>query len=484
MGVKSVRPELRIFILLFIISCISAAPLLSQEPDRNLEISTDTRVVGSTESNLPLWLEANRGGTVQPDQSFQSSLGLSLTYRQGLSDYFGVFAAVSGQGTLSEDSQLLPRFGYAGVRSGPFLLHGGWHPMRLGVLPAPALSTGSMAVSGNARPIPRITLRTDGFLPLDFISPLLDTKFGISHGWMDEDRYVSNPLYHEKWLYLRAGEPERFSFHLGLVHMAMWAGDSPADKTIDPTFRNFVRIFLAQSGGDEASRSDQINRAGDHFGIWDLGLYLAFSNVDFNAYHHHFFEDRRGGYWLRNGSDGLTGLSFELTGVEWVWPDTFLYERVNTTYQTGPYHDLKHLGEDVTLGGRDSYYMNGAYPSGWTYHGRIVGTPLFLTAGEGEDLRIGSNRVEVNHFGTGGSVNENISYRYMFSMIGHRPAYSFTSLFDGSHWRYHHYLEVVTDGLFGIAPLSATFGTGLSNGEADNLDPSLGFVLQVRWRLY
>jgi hypothetical protein len=470
-------------LVLLIAACTTAA---FGEERHELDIATDTTIIGANALSLPLWIESKRGGSVQADQTLQGSQGLEIDYHYRLNPLFGGFLSASGQGTASEDSRFALRHAYAGLRGGPFLLHAGWHPMLLGELPAPQLSTGSMAVSGNALPIPRVTLRTDDFIPLDFISPLLDTKFGISHGWFNDERYSADPFYHEKWFYLRAQEERTFSFHLGLVHMAMWAGENPQDNLIEPTFRNFVRIFMAQAGGSGASTRDQVNKAGQHFGIWDVGLTVSFDLLDFSAYHHHFFEDRRGGYWFRNGMDGLTGVSVELTDTEWPWPDTLLYERLETSYQTGPFHDLGGFGApDIVLGGRDSYYMNGHYPSGWTHYGRIVGTPIFLTSGEGEDLRIGSNRVDAHHLGFSGSVADLFGYRYLFTTIAHRtPSYSPVTLFDETHWRYEHYLELSADPILEVERLSGSVGFGFSYGEPDEFDPSVGGLLKLRWELY
>jgi fimbrial isopeptide formation D2 family protein len=63
----------------------------------------------------------------------------------------------------------------------------------------------------------------------------------------------------------------------------------------------------------------------------------------------------------------------------------------------------------IVEGGRDNYFNNSEYRSGWTYHGTTIGLPLLLPWAPSEDgvtYGIVNNRVRGHHFGIKGVVGK------------------------------------------------------------------------------
>lgn len=461
------------FLLFLSVGAIDLAFAIEIETD----FRTTTDAIGASESIVPLWLASNRLG-VYEDTEFQGSAGLTGNASVNMGSGFRLQSSLSVRYRASENSEpILPAAWVGGSYRG-FLLRGGVVPLTMGKLPNPVLSSGSMAVSRNARPVPRITFGLDGFQPVPLLGSFLETDFGISHGWLTDDRYAEGTLLHEKWLYLRVKRESFFGVHAGIVHEAMWGGDTTSAAPVN--FDNYARVFFGRSGGEDSSLSDQINALGNTLGIWDFGIDLEFSGAKLHGYYQHFFEGM-GSFWrFRNAHDGLWGATLQLKEPHRYLPSSFLYERMITKFQSGAYHDLA----GVQLGGRDSYYSNGTYRSGWTHYGRIIGTPFFRTAGEGEDLRIASNRVDVHHYGVGGIIADRTQYRFLFSRVSHRQAYAPVSLVDpdSNKVQWHLLLELKQSQLFGLEQLNGTVGFGLDAGRL--YDTTVGMLLSASWKLW
>ena len=106
-----------------------------------------------------------------------------------------------------------------------------------------------------------------------------------------------------------------------------------------------------------------------------------------------------------NVPDGLWGIT--IRNPKFLFVKGILYEYLNTTDQSGPYHDK----DGIIYGGADSYFQNYVYHSGWTYNNRIIGTPFislptFNSIGVMTSL---NNRVQVHHIGIEGDI---ASYEY------------------------------------------------------------------------
>lgn len=293
-----------------------------------------------------------------------------------------------------------------------------------------ALSSGDLVQSPNARPIPEINLSVPKFTTVPFSKGRLHFRGNIAHGRSFDSRYlksfvnekttyVENVFWHHKSLHIRIIDPEN-KFPLfavaGIRHYAQWGGTS-TNKELGKqpqSLKDFIRIFFAKSGGEDASLSDQINVLGHHYGSYDVQL--GYLNALFNIfiYKQHFFEDTSG-MELYNFPDGLYGVQVDFQNFSLI--NKLVAECLVTRHQSGPVHYIlfDHTKYPGYGGGSDNYYNNGEYTTGSSYFNRGIGSPL-LTSPEYNDngaLGFQSNRVRAFHIGFQGYLSKQVSYRIL-----------------------------------------------------------------------
>lgn len=236
------------------------------------------------------------------------------------------------------------------------------------------LSSGSMFESGNAFGIPRYQI--DYLVSLgawtinaSLSDGILDTNF------INEEK----PYLHKKRLYLTYK-----NMSVGLVHGVIWGGKVIGFEKQPSKLKDYIKVFSNQGGGSDALITDQGNRLGDAFGMWNFGYLKEINNVKVNLYHEFYFEDNSGLKLTNrmNQFDGLTGVSLKNEKTE------IVIERIKTNHQGGKVHPP----------GRDGYYWNGIYRNGWKYKDRVIGN-IFLQPYQ--------NRVKINHFGVAHNFNKN-----------------------------------------------------------------------------
>jgi len=169
------------------------------------------------------------------------------------------------------------------------------------------------------------------------------------------------------------------------------------------------------------------NRAGDHRGLVEFGGDLELNDVLWHMYFQVPFESGMG-IDIRN-IDRVGGLNVTLKDHPWL--DRLMFEFSYTKQMEG--------FQDAEL---QSYYNNGVYASGWEYHYRSIGTPLFLNRYRGanflpieavdwknDDSYVWSNRNFINNRIVGGHIG--MLHRYAPGITG-RTMLTFTRNF-GTH---------------------------------------------------
>jgi len=253
-----------------------------------------------------------------------------------------------------------------------------------------SLSSGSLLVSNNAEPMPKIGLissykfkKTANF----------DFDFGISHGLFDKSKnYSKAPFLHEKFIYLNYSKNQN-DFGIGLVHEAIWAGSTTYNGDYESSFRDFLKVFIS-ADGPLLDGEPHANALGNHLGIWDFYYKKTMSDNEIKLYYQHFFEDTSG-LRFANKSDGLWGIELS----NFAQNTSILFEYLNTKNQDAnpPYVD-------------ENYYNHGKYREGWSYKGYIVGNP-FINAGNYEDV----NPSKVFHLGVKNNKLNKFSYKLLLS---------------------------------------------------------------------
>ena len=262
-----------------------------------------------------------------------------------------------------------------------------------------ALSMGSMVFSGNSQPLPRLTIGIDRYTPVPGCYGYFELKGGLTHAWLADNVYMRGSYIHHKWLALRLGGRLPVNISYELHHAAQWGGISPVYGDIGSDWQSFVNVFLARGGG--VMRNDQLNAQGNHVGSQQLMLTGKGNGWEVSMYWQNFFEDNFAAIGDgQNLADGLWGISLKQT--RWPYVQGVTYECMNTTDQSGPWHDR----DGLCYAGNDSYYRNSVFVNGWNYFFRSIGTPFITSPLYNEDGTIYTlnSRVRVHYIGVRGDI--------------------------------------------------------------------------------
>jgi len=405
------------YILFFLIFL----PVLAQAQNDTIKYDVGFMGVASTGKYTPFWLQSDQYGKI-------SSSPFGVGVMAGVSKEFGAKkrlfdyrfkANLLLQTDKGEAKAFLHEYYVQGSFS-VFDLTLGAREEQLGSQDS-ALSCGGILFSKNARPMPKITLGIEHFTAVPLTYGLLEVKGAISHGWFTDNIYTTNLLLHHKYLYGRVGGMLPVRLEYGVDHVAQWGGSVPGYGKQPTSFSAFKSIFLGHAGGTDATRNDQLNALGNHIISQHLKLEADIADFKVSGYWQNVAEDGpvKLMWYAMNKADGLWGVSVRNTKLPFI--KGILYEYLNTSDQSGPYHDK----DGLVYGGADNYLNNGIYQNGWTYYSRTIGTaflssPLYNTTGSVSFL---NNRVIVHHFGIEGDVS-GYSYKFLSSFSKNFGTYS------------------------------------------------------------
>lgn len=387
---------------------VSALKAQSQQIRYGLEAS----VYGSGEE-LPFWFYANADGKIDPSSSnLINRFHSYYTYRDTaraleFSTGFDLNTRLARDNTLFF-RQLFGKLSYH------------WISASVGRFDDPIglndheLSVGSMLVSRNATPVPKIRLGTDGFVSLPWTGGHLQFNGMLAHGWLERDRYISDPYLHQKFLYLRY-EHKRFDITAGAVHNVVWGGRHPKLGENQPyqlpsSFSDFIKVVFGQSasGNAKAPEGEITNVVGNSVAAYELKAGINFDQFRFKVYRQFYLEDKVA-LALRSPWDGLWGAGIEFEDPNGIITEV-LWEHLNTKRQNS---------FDFEPYGRTNYYNNGVYRSGWTYEGRVLGNPLIINGPvanfKGGPYPISNNIIIAHHVGVKGAPTDRLSYKAMLT---------------------------------------------------------------------
>jgi hypothetical protein len=356
------------FIGIFVLLSLN---IFAQNDSINYEVSLSG--MGSSGIQAPFWIQNNQYGIVsyQPFSSnFSATIFKEQNHPKALFDY-GFKADFLIQ---ADDKKINSYFHelYAKARLLIFDASIGSRQEILGNQDS-TLSCGGLLFSQNSRPIPKIFAGIEKFTTIPYTFGLLEIKGGLSHGWFTDNVYVQHALMHHKYVYLRVGGNFPVRIQYGLDHAAQWGGfiPNPEFGQQPSGFSDFISIFLAGKGASNAHVTDQINALGNHIISQSMKAEISVSKFDINVYWQNISEDGpiRVIWNSMNRADGLWGISVKNNDFPFI--KKILYEYLNTTDQSGPYHDK----DGIVYGGADTYLTNGVYLSGWTFFSRTIGTP-------------------------------------------------------------------------------------------------------------
>ena len=369
--------------------------------------------VASSGEFAPFWLQHNRYGKISPSPSsgmISGAIEKKFDKLHKLFDY-GFKANALVRYDSNKNLDICFQELYAKARFSVFNLSVGAREQIFGNQDS-TLSSGGLLFSENSRPMPEISAGIERFTPVPLTFGMVEIKGGLRHALFTDNIYTKGILLHHKFGYLRMGGMLPVHLEYGIEHAAQWGGTDPVHGPNPSGFKNFTRIFRAESGGKDATLSDQINILGNHIVSQGLKLEAEADGWKLSGYWQNLSEDPPVVFITANRmniQDGLWGISLKNKSFPYI--KGVLYELLNTTDQSGPYHDK----DGLIYGGADNYFR-GAYPEGWSYYSRTIGTP-FVTSPLYNNNRVLStqnNRVRVHHFGLEGSV-KGFEYRALAS---------------------------------------------------------------------
>ena len=385
------------------ISCILLLILPIFVFAQNDTIKYDVNLLGvaSTGTYAPFWLQSKSYGKI-------ASAPTSADLLVGISKDFGKSSKIFDYGfktdflvqTYQNKTNTYFHEYYAKARFLVFDLIVGAREDHLGNQDS-TLSCGGFLFSENARPMPKIVIGIEHFTTVPYTLGLLEIKGALIHGWFTDNIVDQNVLLHHKYVYLKLGGKLPVHIQYGLDHVAQWGGYIPGWGQQPTGFQDYIDIFFGRSGGSNANRSDQLNALGNHIISQSMKVDAEISDFKISGYWQNLSEDGpiRMIWNTMNLPDGLWGVSIRNKNFPFI--KGILYEYLNTTDQSGPYHDK----DGLIYGGADNYF-NGEYNFGWSYFSRTIGTP-FITSpvyNKNGAVSILNNRVQVHHFGIEGDI--------------------------------------------------------------------------------
>ncbi len=467
-----------LLVLLFLLPGITAN-LFAQQSENNLLYGAETQVLYGGD-RLPFWLYANTDGRVpQGAGSF-----LNRFYADYRSDeettpirYGG---GISLAGRLSESGaphalyleQLYGSVGYGflNLKAGRF-----YDPVGLN---RGALTSGSMMMSRNATPFPKVQLETDGFIDVPHTRGHLQFKGMFANGVLEKDRFISNAFLHQKYFYLKVNY-KMFSGHGGVIHQVMWGGTDPERGRLPSSLKDFFLVVTGQSASPDsrAPGEDIQNVIGNSIAAYDFRLDVDLESVELRAYRLFFLEDKVSTRF-RSPWDGMWGLGAELAGDNNLVKEV-LWEHINTKRQDS---------FDFEPRGTQTYYNHGAYPGGWSYEQRMMGNPLFAYGPNPNFVNtqvIPNNIIVAHHWGIRGNVLPDISYRMLFTYSRNYGEVSDQRVTDPPvplselrHDQYSALLQLDYD-VWPEKNLSLSGALAVDRGEL--YEKSIGISVGIRW---
>lgn len=396
--------NIRTYSLLLFFMIFEIFTLFAQKKELSYEVGLNGGL--SSEENLPFWMTANKFGAIPNSDYLLLSAALFSEFQQPEKNFdFSYKGSFSGY--LADENHAIVNELYMSLRFKNWLFDAG---NKYDAITYEGLSSsnGNFVKSINSRAIPGLNIKTMGYITLPVAKKWFAFKLNFANYWLNDERVVDDAMLHHKSLFFKFQLSKKLDLVAGLDHYAQWGGTSPEFGKQPSGFKDFLKIVFAQGGGDGSSINDELNALGNHLGAYLLNLNGNYEKLNWSFYLSHPFEDHSG-LNFSNYPDGLFGLFFDLKKPESLISHLVL-EYTNSTDQGR---------KSSTNGLIDNYFNNSVYNSGWTYFGRVIGTPFFkpkesidgITPGVSLDY----SRFKAYHVGFKGFISQNINYKANFS---------------------------------------------------------------------
>jgi hypothetical protein len=383
---------------------------------KELSYSVDLQSNVSTENTLPFWMVANKFGAVPNNNNGILSFGLFKDFDEKSYYNHGISYGIQTSASIADKNDIIINQLYLSFKLNKLQLDLGskydeikWEGL--------SSSNGNFIKSTNSRAYPGYNFQLIDYVKLPFAKSWLSFKASYGDYLMNDKRFVDNTRLHHKSLYFKSKLNQKLDLIVGLDHYAQWGGTSLTTGKQPSGFKDYIKIITGKEGGSNASGGDQINALGNHVGAYLVQLDYKGEKTNWNFYWSHPFEDRSGRE-LTNYPDALYGLFIDFKKPEAVI--THLLTEVTYTKDVSgdAPHYVDEQGVAHAASGRDEYFNNGVYRSGWTYFGDIIGTPYFTPKPEVNGITEGTilqdNRFLALNLGFKGNL-KNVQYKTILS---------------------------------------------------------------------
>ena len=360
----------------------------------NYEVGLST-AIGT--NNLPFWFYSNKNGVVSSKGYVMNDISLGMSFNDSSERNIDFMWHASSAAYTGKESKILFNELYAGFRWKfiDFYLGQKGNDIKYDGLSS---TNGDLLYSNNARAYPKYEISIPEWTNVPLTKGLISFKGLLSDGITTDNRFIDDARVHHKNFYLRIFKDYKFSASAGIEHYALWSGTHPVNGDISGSLSKYFKIFKIE--GDDAGAFNNDNyRLGNHIGSYRFDLYYNDKSFSLNAYFQTVFEDGSGKR-MNNLPDGLYGLYFKNKKNDKSIIESALFEFYHTKDQCGP---IFNIGDKI-LGGRDNYFNHSEYRSGWTHHGRTIGSPLFTTGVRDGHTVIENNRFKAVHIGIKGQL--------------------------------------------------------------------------------
>ena len=445
----------------------------------SLLIEVEAGTLLFSEKFAPFYLINNQYGEVDEDASvflkgeveYQRRLSQSWSISSGLSFRNERFSTLFF-GTKFKDWEFLAgrvKKTYGGFQSG--------------------LSSGSLAMSENALPVPMLEISLNEYKSVPFTHGYLKFRGSLSQRWMEKNRYISKALLHGKTFYAMADLDDLIGFQAssGIVHFAQYGGVSPQGDRQPSSLNDYFSVFMGRGiHNPDGTSAGEGNAIGNHLGLTEFKVKKRLGTHTLSLNYQKPFEDA--------GSIQFISFKDFLIGLEWALPkdeylvNKFYIEVVTTKWQSG--RGLPDATDDLQteednrnneFGERDDIYNNYLYRSGWTYYDQVIGNPLILTYKRTLNflepypdygVAIANNRLTALHMGVEGSLPSKITYKGLFTYSKY--------VFLPAKKQWYTSIEINYKEAFDYEALSLNMRLGNDFGQLYN---ALGLEMSVLYKL-
>jgi hypothetical protein len=469
----------------------------------SIHIMAEAYTLASEKSYAPFWINSNRNGDFSETSSSHALVKTDFFWKKSLAKKITLSTEVQALSNVSSYNQLQQAYIEANFKSFHLIagrkINTGYNEV--------STSSGMLGTSNNALPIPKVGIYMSDYENIPFTKGFVQFKASFFHGWLgDKKTYIKNAYLHEKSLFIKFGANKPIDVTVGLQHFAEWGGTDPLTNKKLPqdikTFWQVARVKFKPSGSDPSFINEYLNRVGNHLGTWNFGLNYKQPDYAFSAFYSMPFEDGSGSRFWRN-KDFLAGLQLKIKNESII--NEISLELLSTTWQSGPGLPDTIFGENhgYRYGGRDDYYNNYLYKEGWTYNGRIIGTPLFTTQQRAalwgvplskldSNQTIINNRIRALHLGVKGNFKNYFEYRVLATFTKNYGTYSalyeggWSGIFTNPHYAYtfnpplkqNYFLLEINKNI--TSKLNLLFSAGIDSGEMTN---NFGMMIGARFNI-